>query len=76
MPAKTPAIETIPYTKGGWANKVKGSARIANRAPTKAEAVTLGRDMARARKTEHIVKKKNGRIQTRRSYGARPVRKG
>lgn len=70
MPKK-PAIETIPHNDG-WANKVQGSRRVANTAPTKAAAQAKGREMAQARKTEHIVKNKDGTVGGRQSYGNDP----
>jgi uncharacterized protein DUF2188 len=52
-------IET--YSENGvWKNKVQGSSRAANTHPTKAAALKKGREMARARKVEHIIRNKNG----------------
>jgi hypothetical protein len=64
-------IET--YSEDGvWKNKVQGSSRAANSHATKAEAEKKGRQMARARKVEHIIKKKDGTIGERNSYGNDP----
>ena len=53
------AIET--YFEGGrWKNKVQGSSRAANTHTTKAAAAKVGREMARKRRVEHIIKKKDG----------------
>jgi hypothetical protein len=64
-------IET--YSEDGvWKNKVQGSSRAANTHATKAEAQKKGRQMARARKVEHIIKNKDGSIGARNSYGNDP----
>jgi hypothetical protein len=59
-PAKR-RIETY-FDKGEWKNKVEGSSRAANRHATKAAAVKAGREMARKRKVDHVVMKKDGSI--------------
>src|SRR5204863_6657363 len=63
--AKEPSIITGPHPLGGWQNKVEGSRRAANIHHTKAEAERKGRDMARARKVEHIIQDRDGKIQDR-----------
>lgn len=52
-------IETY-FEDGRWKNKVQGSSRAANTHATKAAAAKVGREMARKRRVEHIVKKKDG----------------
>jgi hypothetical protein len=64
-------IETY-YEDGQWKNKVEGSNRAANSHRTKAAARLKGRDMARERRVEHIIRKKNGTIGERNSYGRDP----
>lgn len=64
-------IET--YHEGdSWKNRVQGNTRASNTAGTKSEAEAEGRRMARERKVEHIVKKMNGTIGERNSYGNDP----
>lgn len=60
-------IETY-YEDGQWKNKVEGGQRASNTAPMKAEAQSVGRDMARDRGVEHIVRNKDGRIGERNTY--------
>jgi Uncharacterized protein conserved in bacteria (DUF2188) len=62
-------VHTLPH-KGGWANNVEGSRRVANTAVKKAEAQAKGREMAIKRKVEHFVHNKDGTIGQRNSYGA------
>ncbi len=64
-------IETY-HEDGQWKNKVQGSSRAANRYATKAEAQSAGRDMARNRRVEHVIKNKDGTIGARNSYGNDP----
>jgi hypothetical protein len=65
-------IETVHHD-GKWHNKVEGEAgSSATSHDTKDEAVRAGRDMARRAKVEHIIKKKDGTIAERNTYGADP----
>jgi hypothetical protein len=64
-------IETY-FEKGVWKNKVEGSSRAANTADTKAEAQARGREMAKARKVEHIIRNQDGTIGERNTYGHDP----
>ena len=64
-------IETY-HEDGKWKNKVQGSPRAANSHDTKAEARKKGRQMAKKRKVEHVVKKKDGTIGNKKSYGSDP----
>jgi hypothetical protein len=60
-------IET--YNEGGvWKNRVQGGQRASNTAHTKAEAQAAGRQMAKDRGVEHIVKKLDGTIGERSTY--------
>jgi hypothetical protein len=66
-----PGIETY-FENGEWKNRVQGSSRAANKHDTKAAAEKAGRQMARKRRAEHIIKKKDGIIGERNSYGNDP----
>ncbi len=69
-------VHTLPH-KGGWANKIEGSSRVANTAARKAEAQAKGREMAIKRKVEHLIHNKDGTVSKRNSYGSHPrQRKG
>jgi hypothetical protein len=64
-------IET--YNEDGvWKNRPQGNDRASNTAANKADAVAKGREMAKDRKVEHIVKKLDGTIGERNSYGNDP----
>jgi len=65
-------VWTVPHPDGGWANKLEGSSRLLNRAPTKREAQALGRERAMQDKVEHIIQNKDGQIGQRNSYGRDP----
>lgn len=66
-------IETY-HEDGQWKNRVQGSSRAANTHSTKADAQAKGREMAQDRKVEHHIKKLDGTIGQRNSYGNDPKR--
>lgn len=58
------------YHEGdSWKNKIEGNSRASGVFDTKAEAVAAGRDRARADGVEHVVKKLDGTIGGKNSYG-------
>lgn len=64
-------IETY-YEDGQWKNRPQGNDRASNVHRTKAEAQAEGKGMAQNRSVEHIIKKKDGTIGERNSYGNDP----
>lgn len=60
-------IHTVPHGDG-WANRAEGSKRVSNTAPTKEEAASVGREMARDRGVEQLIHNQNGRIAQRNTY--------
>lgn len=64
-------IETY-YEDGQWKNRAQGNQRAAAVFETKAEAQEAGRDRAKRDGVEHIIKKKDGTIGGRNSYGHDP----
>jgi hypothetical protein len=64
-------VHTV-HRNGRWLNEVEGNSRASNSAETKAEAQAKGREMARARKVEHLIHKLDGTIGERNSYGNDP----
>ena len=68
MVGKKPGVET--YNEGGvWKNRVQGNQRASSTHDTKAQAQAAGRDMAKGRSTEHIIKKMDGTIGEKNSHG-------
>jgi hypothetical protein len=64
-------IET--YNEDGtWKNRPQGNERASSTHDTKADAERAGREMAKERKVEHIIKKLDGTIGERNSYGNDP----
>ena len=55
-----------------WKNRVLGNKRASNTFDTKAEAQAKGREMAQKLRGEHIIKKRDGTIGERNSYGNDP----
>ncbi len=65
-------VETF-HQDGAWHNRVTGAASNEGGAHrTKEEAIDAGRDLARSRKVEHIIKNESGQIAERNSYGNDP----
>ena len=64
-------IETY-YEDGKWKNRPQGNERASNVHDTKTQAEPEGRRMAKERKVEHVIKKKDGKIGERNSYGNDP----
>jgi len=57
---------------GVWKSKVEGSARAAHTGGTKAEQTAVGKKMAKERKVERAIKKSDGTIGEKNSYGNEP----
>lgn len=70
MPKKD-TVETY-HEDGQWKNKVGGNTRASNTSTTKAEAQAKGRDMAKSLEAEHVVKKLDGTIGEKNTYGNDP----
>lgn len=64
-------IHTVPY-KDGWANKRAGQKEPISTHRTKDLADKRAVVQAKLDKVEHIIHKKNGRIQDKDSYGNDP----
>ncbi|ATO15541.1 hypothetical protein CO540_18235 [Micromonospora sp. WMMA2032] len=60
-------IETY-YEDGQWKNRPEGNQRASTVHATKAEAEAAGRQMAKQRDVEHVIKKKGGTIGEKDSY--------
>lgn len=63
---------TTYYENGAWKSKAEGSSRAAHVGGTKAEQVAIGRTMAKKRKVEHNIRKKDGTIGEKLTYGNDP----
>lgn len=57
---------------GTWKSRVEGSARAAHVGGTKAEQQAVGKQMAKDRGVEHTVRKMDGTIGEKNSYGNDP----
>lgn len=57
---------------GSWKSKVEGNQRASSVGGTKAEQQAQGRQMAQDRGVEHTVRKLNGQIGEKNSYGKDP----
>lgn len=57
---------------GVWKSKVEGSSRAAHAGGTKAQQEAIGRQMAKDRSVEHTIRKMDGTIGEKNSYGNDP----
>ena len=64
-------VHTV-HRDGQWINEVEGGERASSTHATKDEAVAAGRELARNRKTEHVIHNVDGKIGDRNSYGNDP----
>lgn len=64
-------IETY-HASGWWRNRVEALEDLPGEYDTKDEAVRVGRDEARDRKVEHIIRNLDGTIAGRNTYGHDP----
>jgi Uncharacterized protein conserved in bacteria (DUF2188) len=65
-------VHTV-YRVGLWQNEVEGEG-VDSSYPTKVEAVARGRELAIARRSEHVVHNLDGTIAGRNGYGVDPLR--
>lgn len=63
-------VHTV-YKDGIWINEIEGEGQTSSHR-TKEEAVAAGREVARARQTEHVIHRIGGEIDERNSYGNDP----
>jgi hypothetical protein len=64
-------IHTV-HRDGRWINEEEGVGQIGSGHVDKDAAVTAGRDLARQRRTEHVIHNLDGTISERNSYGNDP----
>ena len=63
---------TTYFEDGHWKSKVAGSTRAAHTGGTKADQQAVGRAMAVDRRVEHEVRRMDGSIGEKNSYGSDP----
>jgi hypothetical protein len=64
-------VHTV-HEGGAWFNEIEGGERLPTAHRTKKAAVAAGRELARAKRTEHLIHKLDGTIGERNSYGRDP----
>lgn len=69
--AKNKNQHVLPHEKG-WAVKGEGNSRNTRVTDSKEEAVKYAREIARNKKTELVIHKKDGKISDKDSYGNDP----
>jgi hypothetical protein len=68
-------VETY-FEKGRWKNKVQGNSRASHVHATREAAITVGEEMARKRKVEHIIQSEGGTLPERSSHDSGPLLPG
>lgn len=61
-----------PHPDGGWQVKGAGNSRATVRTETQADAINIGREIARNQESELIIHRPNGQIRDKDSYGNDP----
>lgn len=64
-------VETF-HKDNAWHNRIEGGDTVGGGFATKTDAVSAGRELARERQVEHIIRDQNGQIAERNSYGNDP----
>ncbi len=64
-------VETV-HVDGSWTNQIEGEGPTHDLFQTKDRAVAAGRELAKRRGAEHIIKNQDGTIRERNSYGNDP----
>lgn len=67
-----PAIRVNQHSEGGWQTKKEGSDRAGGIYDTKQEAVNAAVQQAKREGTEVVVQGRDGKIQSKDSYGKDP----
>ena len=70
--SKVAQKHVVPSMSGGWAVRNSGSFRASRVFDTQSEAVAFGRQVAKMEATELFIHRRDGTIQSRRSYGNDP----
>lgn len=69
---KKPAIRVTPHPEGGWQTKKDGNTRAGGKFDIKDDAVDAGKQQAQREGTELIIHGRDGKIQSKDSYGKDP----
>jgi hypothetical protein len=65
-------VHVVPHYNG-WATKREGGVRVGRLAETQAEAIEIGKRMAKRDKVQLVVHGRDSKIQDRYSYGKDPL---
>jgi hypothetical protein len=72
--ARKPQVAVEPRPDGRWAVQTNGTHRADSLHDRKSDAVKRGRELARIKRTELVIKNEGGRIIGKDSYGNDPRR--
>jgi hypothetical protein len=60
-------------TQGGWGVKGEGNRKLTAKTDTKADALKIGKKIAKNQQSELIILGRDGKIQNKNSYGNDPL---
>jgi hypothetical protein len=72
--ARKPQVGVEPRPNGRWAVQTNGTQRANSLHDRKSEAIKRGRELARTKQTELVIKNEDGRIIGQDTYGNDPRR--
>ena len=72
--ARKPQVAVEPRPDGRWAVQTNGTQRADSLHGRKSDAVKRGRELARIKQTEFVIKNESRRIASKDSYGNDPRR--
>lgn len=69
----TKSHHVVPDPDGGWSVIKRDAARASKHFDSKEEAVVWGRQVSRKHRTEFVIHKKDGTVETKDSYRPEPL---
>jgi hypothetical protein len=72
MAKKSNSRHVVPNQGGGWSSKKSGASKSSKNFDTKKEAENWSREISKKQKTELVIHKKDGTIQSKDSHGNDP----
>jgi hypothetical protein len=62
----------VPTKDGNWGVRGEGNSKLTKVTPTQSDAINVARDIAKNKKAEVVIHKKDGTIRDKDSYGNDP----
>lgn len=62
----------VPTGDGNWGVRGEGNSRLTRVTPTQSDAIAVAQDIAKKKKSEVVIHRRNGMIRDKDSYGNDP----